>query len=322
MNRIFRFETAVKTGLIVTLALAIVFAAGCRKKEGEPTEVPPAPPSSEKKQHKRDAGIQTHAAEVNQDAAASPAAETKDTIKPSAEEAAQPAPGRENRLPQQANGPTVSAAADFKSYESMKSAEEKIDFISEYADEHPESAAVMVLDVLDDKDVDVRTAAMEILVMKELDDVNIVYVAAKALKDSEQQIRQSAVEVCTAVTDPAVGNVLVEAINDSSEEVRTAAAEVTNQKDAAVRLFVLKSAIVSQYEEIRESAFNSLVDASSPAAVDILIIGLKDSNPDIRDSVKSSLDFLFSQEFDTYDQAYIWWNANRNKYDDELNEKD
>jgi hypothetical protein len=49
--------------------------------------------------------------------------------------------------------------------------------------------------------------------------------------------------------------------------------------------------------------------------------GRKDANPDFRDEVKSAISFLVSQDFDTYDQAKKWWNANRNKFDNELTEK-
>ena len=95
-----------------------------------------------------------------------------------------------------------------------------------------------------------------------------------------------------------------------------------DQKDPDVRLSVLKAGIASQYEDVKEDTVSSLIDASSPAAMDILITGLKDPNPDFRDSVKSAIDFLVSQEFDTYDQAQKWWDANRSKYDDDLSEKD
>jgi HEAT repeat protein len=322
MNRMFRFEMAVRTGLIMTLALAIVFAAGCRKKQDKSPKTPPAPVSSVNKTPKQDAVIKAPVAESNQNAVAVPVVEKKDTIKTSAKEVIAPTVVKDNPLSPQVPKPNVPELADLKPFESLKIADEKIDFITEYADEHPESAAMMVYKVLDDNDVEVRTAAMEMLAMKELDDPNIVYVAAKALKDNEPQIRQSAVEACTAVTDPAVGNVLTDALNDSSEEVRTAAIQVADQKEPAIRISVLKEGIASQYEDVKENAVSSLIDASSPAAMDVLITGLKDANPDFRDSVKSAINFLVSQEFDTYDQAIKWWNANRNKYDDELTEKD
>jgi len=268
---------AVKTGLIVTLALAVVFAAGCPKKQQDKSSQPPSAANDREK-----------------------------TEPPVAAE--QPKPN----MPE---------PADLKPYESLNGAEAKINFITKYADEHPGSEALMVYKVLDDNDVKVRKAAMGILAMKNLDDPNVVYVAAKAIKDSELEVRQSAIQACTAITDPAVGNVLIAAIADSSEEVRTHAIQVAGHKQPAVRMSVLKAGINSQYGDVKEGTVSSLVDASSPAAMDILIIGLKDSNPDFRNEVRTEIDFLISQKFDSYDQAKKWWDDNRSKFGNTLAEK-
>ena len=258
---------AVKTGLIVTLALAVIFAAGCPKKQNDQKKTEPPVAAEQPKE------------------------------------------------------PNMPEPADLKPYESLNGAEAKINFITKYADEHPGSEALMVYKVLDDNDVKVRMAAMGILAMKNLDDPNVVYVAAKALKDSEPEVRKSAIEACAPITDPAVENVLLTAIADSSEKVRTHAIQVAGHKQPAVRMSVLKAGITSQYGDVKEGTVSSLVDASSPAAMDILIIGLKDTNPDFRNEVRTEIDFLISQKFDTYDQAKKWWDANRSKFDDNLAEK-
>ncbi len=284
MNRIFRFEMAVKTGLMVTLALAVVFAAGCPRKQGKSS---------------------SPAAEVNQNAPAAPAE-----------------PVEENKTAAPAKEVTLPEPADFQPYESMHSAEEKISFITKYADEHPGSKARMVYKVLDDNDAEVRKAAMEMLTIEDLDDPNIIYVAAKGLKDSEPEVRKSAIEACAPITDPAVESVLLAAIDNSSQEVRTRAIEIAARKDPAVCLSVLKAGITSQYGDVKEDTVSALVDASSPAAMDILITGLKDTDPDFRNEVRTEIDFLISQKFDTYDQAKKWWDANRSKFDDILAEKD
>ena len=277
---------AVKTGLMVTLALAVIFAAGCPRKQGKSSQTPPSSASSEKKTPKLETKIQPPAA---------------------AEQPPKPA------LPE---------PPDFQPYESMHFAEEKIAFITKYADEHPGSKAGMVYKVLDDNDVKVRKTAMEMLSIEDLDDPNILYVAAKALKDSEPEVRKSAIEACSAITNPAVENVLLAAIGNSSQEVRTRAIQIAAQKDPAICLSVLKAGITSSYEDVKEDSVSALVDVSSPAAMDILITGLKDAEPDFRYNVRTEIDFLISQKFDTYDQAKKWWDANRSKFNDNLSEKD
>jgi len=331
MNRIFRFEMAVKTVLIVTLAFTAFFAAGCPRKQGKSSSMPPSSASSEKKTPKQDTKIQPPA-EVNRNALASPAQPVTDNktvapadtpapkvTPPAADDSKKTEPPLASEQPQ---SPTLPDSADLKSFDALKTSEEKVNFISDFADEHPELIPALVYRALDDNDLDVRTAAMEALSASDSNDPNVAYVAAKALKDTEPEIRKTAVQSCVNLTDPAVNKVLVDAIADESEEVRNAALQTADQEEPAIRLSILKAGVTSKYDDVKESAVSSLIDVSSPAAVDILITALKDPSPDFHDTVKSAIEFLVSQEFDTYDQAQKWWDANRTKFNDDLSEKD
>ena len=306
-------------------------AAGCTKKQDKPAKTPA---SNDTKSPKQDTQIATPPVEANVPGVVTlptePAVDKKETTADKTPpKVADTEPAMQQKVPSpkapsslQLKAPPMLEPADLKPLESLKTAEEKTDFITEFADAHPELTPALVYNVLDDNDVEVRTAAMEMLAMKESSDPNIIFVAAKALKDSEPQIRQSAIEACTSVTDPAVGDLLVAALADESEDVRTAAIQLADQKEPAIRLEVLNAGITSQYEDLKETVVSSLIDISSPAAMDVLITGLKDADPDFRDEVRSAITFLVSQDFDTYDQAQKWWNANRDKFDDELIEKD
>jgi len=207
-------------------------------------------------------------------------------------------------------------------FDSLAGADEKIDFITEFSDSHPESTAAIVDKALDDEDVNVRSAAMDALIGEESAGPEVLAVAVKALKDGDEQIRERAVEVCDAVNDPKVSRVLISALGDESETVRAAALQVADQKDAGIRLEVLKAGIGSPYEDVRSGAVTSLTDVSSPDAVDVLIAGLKDPDAEFREEVRLAISFLISREFETYEQAKSWWDANRNKFDDELFERD
>lgn len=55
--------------------------------------------------------------------------------------------------------------------------------------------------------------------------------------------------------------------------------------------------------------------------MDVLITGLKDPNPDFHNEVKTQIDFLISEKFDTYEQAKKWWDENRSHFKDDLSEK-
>jgi hypothetical protein len=322
---------AVRTGLIVTLALAVAFAVGCPKKQDKSSKTPVSAVSGDKKPPKQDARIQLPT-EVNQNAPTAPAEpvvdnKTTTVANAPAQKVSPPAANdRKKTEPpvaaEQPGEPNLLVPADLKQLETFKTSEEKIDFISEFADAYPGLISALVYKALDDNDLDVRTAAMETLSMNDVNDPNFVYVAAKAIRDTEPEIRKSAIMACENVADFALGKVLFDALADESEEVRTAVLQVADQKEPVIRLSILNAGITSKYEDVKESVVSSLIDVSSPAAMDILITGLKDSNPDFRDTVKSAIDFLVSQEFDTYGQAKKWWDANRGKFNDDLSEKD
>jgi HEAT repeat protein len=110
--------------------------------------------------------------------------------------------------------------------------------------------------------------------------------------------------------------------NDQSESVRAIALQTADEKNVDTKLKVFGEAITSKYEDVKEAAVPALVDMSGPQAVDTLIEGLKDANPNFRNDVTQALDFLISHECTGYGECKSWWNANRNRFDNELNEKD
>ena len=207
-------------------------------------------------------------------------------------------------------------------YDSLKTPDEKTDFISEFSEAHPESVVELANKALDDENVDVRSAAMEALIDKELKGPEALGVCEKALKDKDEQIRQAAVEAGADIEGPESGKILLQALEDPSEDVRSSAIQAAEDKQSPVRLNLYKTGLASKYTDVKEATVSSLVDMSSPASMDLLITGLKDPNPDFRENVANAIDFLVSQEFKSYEEAKKWWDANRNKFDDELSEKE
>jgi len=332
MKRISKFEMEVVLAVVCVLALLVFALAGCSKKQdqkggtasdsnspaktSQKQDMPASPPQAETSAPKGPNSL-SHAAglstEVNRPAHA-PKLWSKKPAKPSARTET----GKQHLEAAQVE----SVDSALKHLDGLTSPDEKIDFISEYTDAHPEAAPVIVNKALDDKNPAVRSAAMESLADKEVPDPEAVALVEKALKDTDEQIRQDAVELCSDISDPKVGKILAQALADPSEDVRAAAISVADEKDKSIRLDVLKQAVTSPYEDVKDSSLSSLIDMSSPQAVDVLITALKDPNPQFHEDVKSAISFLVSQDFETYDQAKKWWDANRNKYDEDLIEKD
>jgi hypothetical protein len=318
MNRLYGFPSRALTLLVVVLLLAVL-CVGCSKKQ-KPGQAPSkgqtTQPSSMQKQIE-----QTPASQGDVNKATTPEKST-DANRP----AKVTRPVKEKRkiiLSSQPNDAAPLAETkemNLEQLSALKTSDEKLEWIPEFAEAHPEAITAMVEKALGDGDVDVRSTAMQVIIDNEVP--NAVGPVSKALKDKEEQVRQQAVEACEYIDDKQAAPLLSEAINDTSEDVRAAAFMVADQKDADTKAALYKAGITSTYEDVKDATVSGLVDMSSPKAVDILLEGLKDSNPDVRENVSSSLSFLIGQEFENYNDAKKWWDKNRNRFDDELVEKE
>jgi len=302
-------SSAVKTLFVCILLACVLVLQGCPKKE---TQQPPAPEPNQPPAVQK----------VTGQAPAVP--QTPTAVKPP--DINKPVPLAQRKKPLLPQGPNTPAVTmepkilTLDQFAKLTSSDEKVEWISDFADANPQLIPAMVEKALDDPDVEVRSAAMDALVDNEVP--NAVGAVSKALKDSEEQIRELAVEACQYVDDKQAAPLLVEALNDPGENVRTAAVTAVGDKKPETKAVVYKAGIVSPHDDVKEATVAGLVDMSSPQAVDILLEGLKDSNPEIKEEVVSGLSFLIDQEFQTYEQAKSWWNKNKKRFDEELVEKE
>lgn len=215
------------------------------------------------------------------------------------------------------------AMALVKQYESLSSTEEKLKFL----DSLEELAAVRDLAVLsvvwkalDDTDPKVGRAA--ILLIGDYRNPDILPVIEHALQSTDEQIRSDALTPLANINDPQVSQVLIQAIEDTAQDVRRNALLITKEKEDDIQLPVLEKGIVSVNKDIKFGSASLLEDRGDPPAMDIIIEGLKDPDPEFREEINEVLNFLVSKEFSSYEEARSWWNQNKNRYDEELFEKD
>jgi hypothetical protein len=284
-----------KNSIVVILAFGVLICIGCRKKQQQ-GETP----------------SETETTQTAESNAVQPA-QTTQLLK----ERPKVTPPRE---PNAAGIIEEAIPMNLEQFASLSGSDEKIDWIYEFADAHPEQITAMAVIALDDKDVEVRSAAMETLIDNEVPDA--LAVITKAMKDKEEEIRQQAAEACEFIDDKQAGPVLVGALADESEMVREAALQVAELKSNDAKISVYKAAIASKYEDVKQAAVPALVDMSSPKAVDILLEGLKDPDPEFRQDVIQLLDLLIGQEFESYQQGKKWWDANRKRFDEDLVEQE
>ena len=324
MNSIIRFRTAQKSILLCLLLSLVFIFAGCSSKDNEQKDESPddsvkreVAPQPQEDSAKQEVGLNGSKEDIARRQQVREAY-IREVTKLLQQQEKERQPGRDQQKLVESKQEIIDRI--FVILDSMADSERKIEIIETLSEICPDSVVKIVDKALDDDDPEVRRAAMELLVDYELPDV--LPVISKALGDEDEQTREAAVDVLTFVKDPKVGELLVQALGDSSESVRMAALEVAEEQEENVKLDVLKAAISSSYEEVKEDAVSTLIDVSNHYAMDILILGLKDSDAEFREEVNLAISFLISEEFDSYEEAKNWWDANRDKYDDELFEID
>jgi HEAT repeat protein len=170
---------------------------------------------------------------------------------------------------------------------------------------------------MEDPNTKVARAAIDLLADYETPDA--LPAIEQALKLADEETRIAAVEPLSAINDPQVIPLLTQALNDASADVRAAAMEAVQQNESdPIKLSILEKAMASPYSDVKHEAVSMLGDRSDHTAVDLLIEGMKDQDPKIREEVSDTLSFLIDQEFRTYQEAQAWWTQNKSKYDADL----
>ena len=229
-------------------------------------------------------------------------------------------PNRPQSVEQASNEDKGEAVDDaLKEFDSIGSSEEKVRFISEFSAAHPESTAKLVDRAMKESDPEVKRAAMEALNGYESPDV--LDAVSRAMEDQDEQTREAAVNALASINGTKADDLLINALSDTSEIVRIAALDAAQEQGSKVSSDFLRAGIVSPYPEVKEKTVLLLTDLSTLDAVDVLILGLKDTDPEFRREVNFATEFLISKEFDNYEEAEKWWRENRNNFDQDLSEK-
>jgi hypothetical protein len=218
MNRFFTLKAAVIAGLTFTL-LSGVLLTGCRKKE-QPSQTPPA---KQQQGQEKQTQIPPMPPETNDAVPPPPPGSSQDMNKPAK------SPGKEKpqaflqgKTHPGTTGLNTMEAQELTldKYDSITASEDKINFITEFSIDHPESLPDLTKKALDDKELDVRVAAMDAFVGNDPQGPAAIEVLNKAIGDKEEEIRLSAIEACGDIEMPETGKILEKAINDESDSVR------------------------------------------------------------------------------------------------------
>jgi hypothetical protein len=137
-----------------------------------------------------------------------------------------------------------------------------------------------------------------------------------ALDDPDPEVREEALDALEDVDDEAINQALLKALADENADVREKAMEVMGEIQSPTILPSLEQTLVSGDESMGEEALSILEDIPDPRAVDLIIEkGLLNYDSSISQAAFDSLEFITDQEFDSYEQARAWWDANRDTFE-------
>jgi hypothetical protein len=222
----------------------------------------------------------------------------------------------------EAAGEVQSAEVLAAEWKTQKNPVHKINFLESLADlslQRDPEILTIIQQALADPDPEVSLAASKML--KEYRSAEVLPVIEAALLSPNEEVRLNALEPLSEIDDPFVPDLMNTAFNDSSEQVRNQALTVVAQQEGDVQLNSLAAAMASAHEDVKREALSLLELRGDHQSVPVVMEGLKDQLPEYREEVNAALSFLIDQEFGSYDEAIQWWQANKDRYDDDLFEK-
>jgi HEAT repeat protein/beta-lactamase regulating signal transducer with metallopeptidase domain len=120
-------------------------------------------------------------------------------------------------------------------------------------------------------------------------DPRMVAALTAALKDSDKEVRETAMHALIQLRDPSIFEPLVQALKDPSPDVREQAAHGLSQLRDKRAVEPLMGALKDSNASVREGAVHALSQLRDPRAVDALIAALKDENPSVREQAAHAL---------------------------------
>ena len=103
-----------------------------------------------------------------------------------------------------------------------------------------------------------------------------------ALKDTDKDVRETALHALVQLRDPSIFDPLIQALSDGAADVREQAAFGLGQLRDRRAVEPLTKALKDQNADVREQAVFALGQIRDPASVDPLVSAMHDAKPDVR----------------------------------------
>lgn len=139
------------------------------------------------------------------------------------------------------------------------------------------SALPMIEDALDQAEKEQRSESR-----RSKADPRTIAALTAALKDTDKDVRQTALDALVQLRDPSIYEPLIEALKDAAADVRQQAAFGLGQLRDRRALPALTAAVKDTSADVRQQAVFALGQLRDPNAVEGLIGAVRDTNADVR----------------------------------------
>ncbi len=120
-------------------------------------------------------------------------------------------------------------------------------------------------------------------------DPRMIAALTAALKDTDKEVRETAMHALVQLRDPAIFEPLVQALKDTAPDVREQAAHGLAQLRDKRAVEPLIAALKDSNPSVREQVIHALSQLRDPRAVDGFLTALKDENPSVREQAAHAL---------------------------------
>jgi HEAT repeat protein/beta-lactamase regulating signal transducer with metallopeptidase domain len=120
-------------------------------------------------------------------------------------------------------------------------------------------------------------------------DPKMVAALTAALKDTDKEVRETAMEALVQMRDPSIFEPLVQALKDASADVREQAAFGLGQMRDKRAVQPLIASLKDEVADVREKVVFALGQLRDPAAVEGLALAVRDANADVREQAVFAL---------------------------------
>jgi HEAT repeat protein/beta-lactamase regulating signal transducer with metallopeptidase domain len=120
-------------------------------------------------------------------------------------------------------------------------------------------------------------------------DPRMIAALSAALKDSDKEVRETAMHALVQLRDPAIFEPLVLGLKDTAADVREQAAHGLGQLRDKRAVEPLIAALKDANPSVREQVVHALSQLRDPRAIDGFIAALKDENPSVREQAAHAL---------------------------------